>query len=303
MNRGGPRLIPLSTPTGPPARPARRFLLPLTVLAVLSAVLIAGFFVSRGNRDDGDESDAEAADGSSPAAGQAAVVGDSAAGHQSLTTVIGASAAATATRVFLDLTHNGTAIGRLTLGLFDERAPKTVANFVALATGKGGPPVDGVPGTGTAGYAGVAFHRIIAGFMAQGGDYERGDGRGGKSIYPGGVFDDEPFVTTHDSRGVLSMANSGPNTNGAQFFITFKAVRFCLAGVGGGGGRGVAAEGSGRLWGGWAPGRCLWPACIPALRGYHALAASSGVGGPHRNGVLGNTGHPVAGRLDVALLP
>lgn len=225
MNRGGPRLIPLSS-NGSPPRPPRRFVLPLTVIAVLSAVIVVAFFVARGGGGGSSSED----DGSSAdkTAGQAAVVGDSAAGQeeQSLTTVIGASTAAVGSRAFFDLTHNGSSIGRLTLGLFDERAPKTVANFVALAAGKGGPPVDGVPGTGTAGYAGVPFHRIIAGFMAQGGDYERGDGRGGKSIYPGGVFDDEPFITTHDDRGVLSMANSGPGTNGAQFFITFKAVRF-----------------------------------------------------------------------------
>ncbi|GAB0491566.1 hypothetical protein MMPV_002820 [Pyropia vietnamensis] len=224
MNRGGHHLIPLSSHDALP-RPPRRFVLPLAVITVLSAVIVVAIYVTRdSNNGSGDDASIVDSPNKFSTVGQAAVAGDSSPGEQSLTTVIGASAAAVGSRVFLDMTYNGSSIGRLTLGLFDERAPKTVANFVALATGKGGPPVDGVPGSGSASYAGVPFHRVISDFMAQGGDNERGDGSGGKSIYPGGKFDDEPFITTHDGRGVLSMANSGPNTNGAQFFITFKAT-------------------------------------------------------------------------------
>jgi len=115
---------------------------------------------------------------------------------------------------FFDLTIGGEAAGRVVFGMYGNVVPKTVANFVALCKG------DQTSAAGSAlAYKGSAFHRVIPGFMCQGGDFTRGDGTGGESIY-GEKFEDENFAVKHTKEGLLSMANAGPGTNGSQFFIT-----------------------------------------------------------------------------------
>eukprot|EP00929_Paragymnodinium_shiwhaense_P045635 TRINITY_DN2328_c1_g1_i1.p1 TRINITY_DN2328_c1_g1~~TRINITY_DN2328_c1_g1_i1.p1 ORF type:complete len:274 (+),score=76.70 TRINITY_DN2328_c1_g1_i1:82-903(+) len=112
------------------------------------------------------------------------------------------------TKCYFDISIGGEPAGRVVFGMFGDVVPKTVKNFVELCKA---PPREGYKGSG--------FHRIIPSFMCQGGDFTFGNGTGGRSIY-GNKFEDENFELNHTRPGLLSMANSGPNSNGSQFFIT-----------------------------------------------------------------------------------
>ena len=114
---------------------------------------------------------------------------------------------------YFDITADNEPLGRILLGLYGNVVPKTCLNFKELCKGCES-LVSGAP----IGFEGSNFHRVIPDFMIQGGDFTRGDGRGGESVY-GAKFDDENFILRHVGPGTLSMANAGPNTNGSQFFI------------------------------------------------------------------------------------
>ena len=117
-------------------------------------------------------------------------------------------------RVFFDVTVGGTPTGRVVMELYSDVVPKTTENFRCLCTGEKGVGKSGKP----LHFKGSSFHRVIPKFMCQGGDFTKGNGTGGESIY-GEKFADENFKEKHVGPGILSMANAGPNTNGSQFFL------------------------------------------------------------------------------------
>ncbi|KAF2482218.1 putative peptidyl-prolyl cis-trans isomerase [Neohortaea acidophila] len=117
--------------------------------------------------------------------------------------------------VFFDITLGGEPLGRIKMELFADITPRTAENFRQFCTGEtknhlGRPQ----------GYKGCKFHRVVKDFVIQGGDFINGDGTGSISIYGTKTFADENFKLGHDTAGLLSMANGGPNSNGCQFFIT-----------------------------------------------------------------------------------
>ena len=122
-------------------------------------------------------------------------------------------------RVFLDLHIGARRAGRIVIELFADVVPRTAENFRCLCTGERGL---GKNTQKLLHFKNTLFHRVIKGFMMQGGDFSAMNGTGGESIY-GGKFEDENLdVLQHNSAGIVSMANSGRNTNGSQFFITFR---------------------------------------------------------------------------------
>jgi len=130
-------------------------------------------------------------------------------------------------QVFLKISIAGAQERKVIITLYTKECPITCENFLRLCSSKEkakrphksslGKSSSPCPAT----YRNTEFHRIMPGFMVQGGDYQNFDGTGGGSVINnGGTFEDESFDILHDREGVLSMANKGPNTNGSQFFIT-----------------------------------------------------------------------------------
>jgi len=116
--------------------------------------------------------------------------------------------------VFFDVTIGGIDAGRIKMELFADKVPRTAENFRQFCTGEhrqGDTPL---------GYKGAPFHRVIKDFMLQGGDFLKGDGTGKTCIYGGSFADEDLGWRGHTEAGLLSMANSGPDSNGCQFFIT-----------------------------------------------------------------------------------
>ena len=124
--------------------------------------------------------------------------------------------------VYFDMTIDGLVAGRIEMTLRADVVPKTAENFRCLCTGERG--VD-VRTNKLLWFRGCSFHRVIPGFMCQGGDITRGNGTGGLSIY-GPQFDDENFRLKHAGAGTLSMANAGPGTNSSQFFVCTAPTSF-----------------------------------------------------------------------------